>query len=402
MPTGPLAFKSSKEPVPLDRLEQMFVLLAASGTTGWHHLLMGSPKYAPHLANYAGAAGGRTFPSAAGFHTVDIFFTDDNGTYFLSTRDAPALFANINVEDFDIAQLIEAHQKRIRKIQDERLVIPRQLPHMEGHNFWIANNPGTTLVVPVADLAQHFLLMLCYLAQNGFGLYDDYNKRTIPGIERYAHLLDLKNPYPLSYFEQINLMECVTEISTSCYAGALMLQALGLGGWMYNGIDRHAVFGVSGDPNAPGLKFEAQIDDRWTLPNPIRLPGVLEATCPPNYPDMRAAVEAVAQRKFGLGGPFNPTTEGVWKDTPAIRSSAQPFSEEFKECVALQAQYVYETFGKIPATSPSLLCSMYLQAHHLDLEFYDHYFEPGAYLNSHAKHFALWHKAKRAGAKKAA
>ncbi len=33
----------------------------------------------------------------------------------------------------------------------------------------------------------------------------------------------------------------------------------------------------------------------------------------------------------------------------------------------------------------------YLQAHHLDLEFYDHFFEPGAYLETHANHMAKWH-----------
>jgi hypothetical protein len=38
--------------------------------------------YAPHLSNYAAAAGGRVFPSAAGFHTSQIFFTDDEGGVF--------------------------------------------------------------------------------------------------------------------------------------------------------------------------------------------------------------------------------------------------------------------------------------------------------------------------------
>jgi hypothetical protein len=43
------------------------------------------------------------------------------------------------------------------------------------------------------------------------------------------------------------------------------------------------------------------------------------------------------------------------------------------------------TFGKFPATVPSLWCITYLQAGHLDLEFYDRYFEPGAYLDTHAR-----------------
>jgi hypothetical protein len=34
---------------------------------------------------------------------------------------------------------------------------------------------------------------------------------------------------------------------------------------------------------------------------------------------------------------------------------------------------------------------MYLQAHHLDLEFYERFYKPGAYLETHAKHMERWH-----------
>ena len=32
-----------------------------------------------------------------------------------------------------------------------------------------------------------------------------------------------------------------------------------------------------------------------------------------------------------------------------------------------------------------------IQAHHLDLEFYDRFYKPGAYLRTHAKHMENWH-----------
>lgn len=103
------------------------------------------------------------------------------------------------------------------------------------------------------------------------------------------------------------ITEATAELATSCYAGMLMLQAMGLGGWMFDGVDRHVVLGASGDPQVPGLGFR------------------------------------------------------------------------------------YDTFEKFPATVPSVFSLTYLQAHHLDLEFYDHHFEPGAYLPSHAGHMARWH-----------
>jgi hypothetical protein len=34
---------------------------------------------------------------------------------------------------------------------------------------------------------------------------------------------------------------------------------------------------------------------------------------------------------------------------------------------------------------------MYLQAQHLDTDFYDELFKPGAYLETHAEHQDRWH-----------
>ena len=77
------------------------------------------------------------------------------------------------------------------------------------------------------------------------------------GMEQFGDLVDLSAPYPLSFVEQFALTETTVEISTSCYAGALMLQALGLGGWMYDGLNAFSVLGASGDPAVPGLGFHS-------------------------------------------------------------------------------------------------------------------------------------------------
>ncbi len=59
--------------------------------------------------------------------------------------------------------------------------------------------------------------------------------------------------------------------------------------------------------------------------------------------------------------------------------------------MATMAQYVVDRFGKFPGTVPAIFILTYLQAHHLDLEFYDQNFGPGAYLETHAKHMENWH-----------
>jgi hypothetical protein len=55
------------------------------------------------------------------------------------------------------------------------------------------------------------------------------------------------------------------------------------------------------------------------------------------------------------------------------------------------AQYVFDRFGKFPATIPSIYMLTYLQAHHLDLGFYDTHFAEGAYLETHRRHLEDWH-----------
>jgi hypothetical protein len=106
---------------------------------------------------------------------------------------------------------------------------------------------------------------------------------------------------------------------------------------------------------------------------------------------MTAAVEAFARAQVRRRRPVQSRTPRSWTDSPGFRSGAQVHDEEFKACVAPQAQYVLDTFSKFPGTVPTLLILNYAQAHHLDLEFYDRFFEPGAYLRSHADHMLKWH-----------
>lgn len=175
--------------------------------------------------------------------------------------------------------------------------------------------------------------------------------------------------------------------------GLLIQNLVGLGST--NGqacqLDPFSMLGANQNQGVKGLGFRSDISDSWPYPNPTGLENVLEGYCPPHYPDMRAAVEALCQRKFGQDGPFNPQTPGPWKQSSKVRGAAQIHDEAFKDCVSLQAQYIYDTFGKFPGTVPSMFVIMYLQAHHIDLEFYDRFYKPGAYLKTHAQHMKQWH-----------
>ena len=387
IPNGPLAFASRQAPEALDPREQMLLIATVAGNTGWAELFAHHPDYAGRLPNYTTAAGGRSFPSSAGFSTSEFFFTDDDGVYFLPTRDMqPPAYA----ADVDLDAWVETHRARIVKLADGRLKLPAAMPHMEGHNTWCANVAGSTLIWPVADVAQHYLLLLLYLVQNGTGIFDDVNGRPIPGLEGYAHRLNLEVAWPMTLVEQVALTDVSVEMSTACYAGALMLQALGLGGWMYTGLNPFSVLGASGDPDVPGLGFRFDMVEGSPLPVVTGLPGVFEAHVPPHHANMRAAIEAIVARKYGAGGPFNPATAGPYRDNPGVRGGAAPIDAEAVEIATVMADYVLATFGRFPATVPPVFIKTYLQAHRLDLEFYDHHHAAGGYLRTHAAHDRNW------------
>ncbi len=423
IPDGMLRYASAHAPVPLEAREKEMVLSAVTGITGWNYMISHNPLFAPFLPNYAGSAWGRTFPSAAGFHTSEVFYTDDEGVYHIPSRDGPPSrtvqqacstgtessegvrrYRGIDVPETEPPSRNEDTcgpgafrdvAPTVVKVQDGRLRIPAVEAHIEPHNHWCVNRPGSMLVIPVADLAQHMILGLCFLVKNGIGIYDDINNAEIPDLERYSDLLDPDKRYPLSYLETLTVAEASVEMGAACYAGMLQLQAMGLGGWMFDGINPFSVLGASGDPEAPGLGFRFDTDDRWPVPNPTGLEKHFEGACPPHVKDMREAVDRVVARKFNGGGPFFRDTPGPWRESAQVRGSAQRHPTEFRECVTTMCQYVLDTFGKFPGTVPTIWALMYLQAHHLDLEFYDAKFKPGAYLETHARHMERWHPGTR-------
>jgi len=69
IPAGALAFTSRRPIQPLSEVERALLISVAGGVTGWNFGITHNPSYAPSFPNYAGSATGRTFPSAAGFHT---------------------------------------------------------------------------------------------------------------------------------------------------------------------------------------------------------------------------------------------------------------------------------------------------------------------------------------------
>jgi hypothetical protein len=208
-------------------------------------------------------------------------------------------------------------------------------------------------------------------------------------------LLDEAKAFPLSeLLTDVNDSLCL-ELAFMGHNIVLMLQAIGLGGLYFNGMDGLSALGAYAGEGVTGLGFTFVEDDRWVTPNPVGLPGLYEALCPPNYPDMRSAVEVFVARKFGAGGAYDPDLPGPWRDSDAVRRSVQPYEPEFIECLTEVANYMYSKYGKFPGTRSTIMLPGFVQAHHLDTDFYDTHYKEGSYLDTHARHFETWHSTDR-------
>ncbi len=395
IPTGPLAYTSQHEPLPLCDLERSLLVSAATGVTGWNFGIPFTINQSEHFSNYSLRLTGRTVPSAASIGTSELFFTDDSGVYITRTRDlAPAKLREFADSD-DVSRIIDISQAATVQLSDQRLSLPVAPPHYDEHNLWNSNRPGSTLFMPMGDVGQQLLALLAMYVSNGYTLYDDYSGCLGGKLEPFIRTGIINDTpqmrFALSHIEQAAYSTTAMELSSICQNIVLMMQAIGLGGWMYSGIFPYSVLGAFADEGIAGLGFRFTNRADWVMPNPIGLDGIYESLCPPYVTDMYEATRKLAARKFGGGGTYDPATGGPFQQSDAIKATALPYSQAQIDCIGEMAQYIYTTYGRFPARFPTIMLRIYAQAHHLELEFYDQFFAEGAYLQTHAEHLQRWH-----------
>lgn len=394
IPSGPLAFESAAEPEPLSDLEQSVLVAAGTGVSGWHFGVPFGPDRPHAHAHYTHRFTGRTAPTAAGFGTPVLLYTDDEGVYLTDTRNVePARVSEVDDDPGDLGDVLALCRKHTVKLSDGRLDLPTEPPHMLPPNLWMANAPGSTLFMPVADASEQALGLLAMAIANGSLLVDAEEERPAGDLAPFVRsgLLDEDKTTPIQGLQQMAYEANCSELDFIAHNIVLTMQAMGLGGLFLGGLNRWSVLGAFAEQGIDGLGFRFVDTPGSPLPNPVGLDGHFEALCPPYHSDMGAAVEEYVRRKFGEGGTYDPATPGPWKDTAAIKRGVEPYSDEFVACLTEVAQYVYDTKGRFPDTFTTVVLTGYVQAVHLDTEFYDTHYQHGAYLTTHAEHWQRWH-----------
>jgi len=254
---GTLEYASPYKPVPLTELEEALLLVAGTGLTGLNLGDIDPSMGADALVQWTA----RTWPSSCSNHGTELFFTNDDGTYFLDMW-------NLVPEEGELATLsgksLEAQVEWILELvrrakvplAPERAQMPTGLPGLFVFNHWNANMPGTTLFLPVSNMTLEYinLLFIYFSSDYRFTLVDETNGYTPCGLERWidAGRIDPARQMGIVELEQRVLSMQVVEQAFICQNINLALQAMGLGGWTYTGyIARYALGGM----DVPGLGF---------------------------------------------------------------------------------------------------------------------------------------------------
>lgn len=393
---GPFVYRSDKEPFPLSEEEIAILVAAATGTTG--AILCEGDTQGGMVKSI-----GHTHPSAVGAHRTRLFFTNDDGLFMYDADKAKMSKMKEYETEQDRDKIWSFYRDCTVRLKDGRFDLPQAEPGLFAHNLWVTNRPGSTLFMPVTDISKDLIRLMVnmcdakggarYVKGGGYFIVDERKGMQPAGTEKWAQkgLLDRSKVLPLGRLEKII-------VSWLCAEGAMMgtlmqlaMAATGIGGWMHGGFTPLVVMG--GTPVCRGLGFRFVSSKEDPFPNPVGLDDYFEGFCPPYYTSMADAVEAAVEgmgeklddwERRGMVLPHTVSNEEFEKAVPGV-------STEGVECVKDICTYIYETYGKFPAFNDTMHLLYFIQAHHLDTDFYDKYFKPGAYLETHKRHFEKWH-----------
>jgi hypothetical protein len=385
MPEGPFRHKSTHAPVPLTELEEALLVGAGAGFSGL--AFWDLPRPTPYPRPSA-----RTFPATRPGGRTALFWTNDDGFHVLDDNVTASKLREVETRE-EHGKLLDVYRAQRRTLQRGRLDIPRSVPPRSGHVLWDSNQPGSTLFLPVCDISASLITLILQFvdpalrlyapASGGFNIVDDRQGFRPAGTERWLKdgFLNAERILPLSILERQACYYVFNEPAAICQNMFLATEALGLGGLQHSGFLSFEILECMGFRiTTPGSGPE--------FGNPIGRDGVFEASCPPYYPTMDAAVDAV----------FSRTPREVTAPVPHRMSEAEHragtvrVSAEGIACTKAVCNYIYDTYGRFPGTTDAMHLMWVMQAHHIDTDYYDRFFGKDSYGPTHAAHMATWHR----------
>jgi hypothetical protein len=403
LPAGPLRFRSERAPEPLSEEQEAALAFAGCGITG---VALADLAYGPGEGGgmIAGRVG-RTIASPDAVCTTSLVIANDRATYLLKRpRDfAPAEIAEL-IALARRGELVELYRRSRVQIAEGRAAPPLDPRHNFTINRWALYAPGTTYFLPVIETtALTINALLEALGESmGFFLRDERASMRAAGLARFGrsrggHLFDDPREgrtATLHVLESALMESCATEHGMMLQNLSLMAEALGLGGYPNFARHEYAWFQALGFRmgEMPATRYAGAHPvisraARWLRRDPpVFYPlglerdgrALLQPFCPPHFPDMRAAVLAYVEMKFGPGGLYDPAAESAWRDPRAVAEANGRPSPAAIEATIACCEYIHARYGRFPAYAAPFKTIIGFQACRLDPEFYQRHYQPGA------------------------
>jgi len=418
---GSMSYTSSSPRSPLTELEEA-ILIAITGCTGlsmpdrpFSDPRNNKPIMAKPNLNMVGRSAGSP-DNAQGTH---FFLINDSGTYYL--RKLPP--AQDGRSGLDPDFLVE--RARMAKVQllDHRIDVPggdRDFPAYLDSNRFLSNLPGTTILFPVVDLSRQYINGTMYLLTQPEGarptLVDDRNFYRPAGVKKWIKqgFLNENIKLPLG-----TLWAMRTQIEADLLVQNLMLTAdsMGLGAWIHASLAPPVLLGDPKFTQRYGSmlgfdwatpKWKPADIIRWQVPlpryanlraNPVGLrrlgEHLIKASCPPNFPTMSDAVDAVIADKFGPNGIYSDEAlfARIYKGDYGEQylAEASKYTQDVIDCTRDICNYIYDTHGRFPAHVEAIhVPGIWLQVHHVEERYYEQFFRDGL-TQMHRRHDTTWH-----------
>ena len=387
-----IEYTSPHEPVPLSELEEALLVMAATGLNGLALADMDPRRGMSTVVQWTN----RTWPSACSNHGTELFWSNDDGLWWLDIFKMvpePGEISTLSGKGMEAQAewIVDLYRRAKVKLHDGRAPLPTDLPGLFDFNKWNANKPGTTLFIPITNMTMEYInVLFIYLARSyGFNIIDERHGGRSAGLEEFVTSGRIKKDrvMTMAELESRILSMMVVEQGFICQNLNLALQALGLGGWTFTGYLPKFVMG-GGDVEGLGFRFETANDGNTFA---VGRDGYLEGFTPPYYADMHEAVDAFMAMKWAA---LDPDVPKPFRDQPTNETFTGAIPRphpDTVECVKAYCQYVWDTYGRFPLTIDPMYQRLTTQAQHIDCGFYDQYYPPGAYSEQHANHMKRWH-----------
>ena len=384
-----IPYSSPYEPVALSELEEALLVMAATGLNGLALADLDPARGMSTLVQWTN----RTWPSACSNHGTELFWSNDEGLWWLNIFGMvpePGEISTLSGKPLEQqAEFLVNMFRRARvQLKEGRAELPTTLPGLFDFNQWNANKPGTSLFVPVTNMPMEYInVLFIYLARSyKFSIVDEQRGWESAGLQKWIDQgrVDPARRMGMMELETRVLSMMVVEQAFMCQNLNLALQALGLGGWTFTGYLPKFVMG-GGD--VPGLGFRF-LEDKQGNGFAVGRDGYFEAFTPPYYKDMHEAVDAFMAMKWAA---MDEDVPKPYKNNEQFVKAIPRPHDETVEMVKDYCQYVWDTYGRFPAYVDPMYQRLTCQAQHVDPDFYEQNFPDGAITDQHRNHFHRWH-----------